>query len=86
MKDIAYNLSNMSNYFKIISIAALFLAAVISAGPVFAEHVGTIKGDRPSWYAVIKTENEGKKLYVKGDIFSPTRLLQETSFCHHSSY
>lgn len=57
------------NYFKIISIA-LFLTAIISAGSIFAEHVGTVEGDKPSWYAVIGTENKGKKLYVKGDIFS----------------
>lgn len=57
------------NYFKIISIT-FFAIAVILTGFVFAERVGTVEENKPSWYAVISRENKGKKLYVKGDIFS----------------
>ena len=55
----------MFKYFKII----LSFTTMISAGPVFADSVGTIEGNKSSWYAVIGVENKGKKLYVKGDIF-----------------
>jgi hypothetical protein len=58
----------MFKYFKIILIA-LSIAAINPARPVFAESVGTIEDNKSSWYAVIGTENKGKKLYVKGDIF-----------------
>jgi hypothetical protein len=58
----------MSKYFKIILII-LSLAAAVSAMPVFADSIGTIEDNKPSWYAVIGAENKGKKLYVKGDIF-----------------
>jgi hypothetical protein len=58
----------MFKYFKIILII-LCITAINSARPVFADSVGTIEDNKSSWYAVIGTENKGKKLYVKGDIF-----------------
>ncbi|MCX5693005.1 MAG: hypothetical protein NTX47_04910 [Candidatus Omnitrophica bacterium] len=58
----------MFKYFKIILII-LFIPAINSTRPVLADSVGTIEDNKTSWYAVIKTENKGKKLYVKGDIF-----------------
>src|SRR3989338_10824363 len=58
----------MFKYFKIILII-LLLSAVNSARPVLADTVGTIEDSKSLWYAVIKTENKGKKLYVKGDMF-----------------
>nr|MBU1327783.1 hypothetical protein [Candidatus Omnitrophota bacterium] len=39
----------------------------------FAEPVGTVEDSKSSWYAVIGTENKGKKLYMKGDLFSPDK-------------
>ncbi len=42
---------------------------IISARPVFADSVGTVKDSKTSLYAVIGAENKGKKLYIKGDIF-----------------
>lgn len=59
----------MFKYLGIISIL-LSITAVISPGFTFGDQVGTIENNKPSWYAVIGTENKGKKLYVKGDIFS----------------
>ena len=58
----------MFNYLKIIFIRVSIIT-IISAGPVFADPVGTIEDNKSSWYAVVAAENKGKKLYVKGDIF-----------------
>lgn len=57
----------MFKYFKIIYILVLITAW---SWPVFAGQVGTIESSKSSWYAVIGTEDKGKKLYMKGDIFS----------------
>ena len=58
----------MSKYLKILLIIS-FISIVNSARPVLADIVGIIEDSKSLWYAVIKTENKGKKLYVKGDIF-----------------
>ena len=57
--------------FKRLKIIAAVLSIIImnSAMPGFAGPVGTVENSKASWYAVIGTENKGKKLYVKGDIF-----------------
>lgn len=55
----------MFKYFKII----LFITAISSLGPVFSRSARAIEEKDSSYYAVIETENKGKKLYVKGDIF-----------------
>lgn len=58
--------------FKSFKIIAAILSVIImnSAMPGFAGPVGTVENNKASWYAVIGTENKGKKLYMKGDIFS----------------
>lgn len=58
----------MFKYLKILLIIS-FISIVNSARPVPADTVGTIEDSKSSLYAVIKTENRGKKLYMKGDIF-----------------
>ncbi|MDP2911683.1 MAG: hypothetical protein Q8N76_05075 [Candidatus Omnitrophota bacterium] len=69
----------MFKYFKIVLII-VSMAAIAYERPVFSESVGTIEDNKVSWYAIIGTENKGKKLYVKGDIFSsdenPARYLR----------
>lgn len=64
--------------FYLISILIIYIVFGAAEGPlVFAEDqnrgssnvVGTVE-DKPSWYAVISSAQRGKKLYVKGDIFS----------------
>ena len=67
----------MFKYFKIV----LIVAAVIAyERPVFSESVGTIENSKASWYAIIDTGNKGRRLYIKGDIFSsdknPARYLR----------
>lgn len=52
-----------------IIIIILYVAIISLAKPVFADSVGTVEDTKSSWYAVIGTEDKGKKLYVKGDIF-----------------
>ncbi|MCX5687477.1 MAG: hypothetical protein NTV71_02365 [Candidatus Omnitrophica bacterium] len=69
----------MFKYFKIVSII-LSLTITTLARPVFADSVGTIEDSKSSLYVVIGTENKGKKLYGKGDIFSsdknPAKFLK----------
>jgi hypothetical protein len=50
----------------------LFIIAVIItlARPIFASPVGTIKENKSSWYAIIGTQDKGRKLYMTGDMFS----------------
>lgn len=57
--------------------ASIFI--INPAGPIFSDPVGTIEDNKSSWYAVIGTENKGKRLYVRGDLFSSGRN-QERSF------
>lgn len=59
----------MCRHLKIIFIIASIIT-INSAKPVLASPVGTIEDNKSSWYAVIGTENKGKRLYVKGDLFS----------------
>ena len=69
----------MFRYFKI-ALIIVSMAAIAYERPAFSESVGTIEDSKASWYAIINTENKGKKLYVKGDIFSsdenPARCLR----------
>ncbi|MEK6733159.1 MAG: hypothetical protein AABY55_05980 [Candidatus Omnitrophota bacterium] len=69
----------MFKYFKIILIV-LSAAVIACERPGFSESVGTIEESKATWYAIIGTENKGRKLYVKGDIFSsdeyPARCLR----------
>jgi hypothetical protein len=62
----------------------IYILTGVAAGPmVFAEDfsngssksVGTVEDTRPSWYAVINSGTKGKKLYVKGDIFSSDKYM-----------
>jgi membrane-associated protease RseP (regulator of RpoE activity) len=53
--------------FKILLITAV---TIILAEPIFAGTVGIVKESKTSWYAIIGTQNKGKKLYVIGDMFS----------------
>jgi len=81
MKDNKYNLSNMPRYILIL----FMIFAIHNSALVFAEDqkagsssvVGTVE-DRPSWYAVINSPQRGKKLYVKGDIFSSDKHLTKS--------
>ena len=57
----------MFNRFKILFIIT---AVIILGGPLFASPVGTVKENKSSWYAIIGTQNKGKKLYMTGDMFS----------------
>jgi len=61
--------------FKRFKIVFIILSAAMAAlvMPVFADSVGTIEDSKPSWYAVISSENKDKKLYVKGDTLSSDR-------------
>ncbi|OIO32993.1 MAG: hypothetical protein AUJ70_04265 [Candidatus Omnitrophica bacterium CG1_02_40_15] len=54
-------------------IVILSIFIIIFTRPVFADTVGAVKDSKSSWYAVIGSENKGKKLYMKGDIFSPDK-------------
>ncbi len=62
----------MHKHLKIIA-AILSIIIMNSARPGLAGPVGTVENSKSSWYAVIRTENKGKKLYMKGDIFSPDK-------------
>jgi hypothetical protein len=62
----------MCIYFKILFIALSIILSSLNQ-PIFADSVGTVEDNKSLWYAVIKTENKGKKLYVKGDIFSSAK-------------
>jgi len=53
--------------FKILFIITFVITL---AGPIFASPVGTVKENKSSWYAIIGTQNKGKKLYMTGDMFS----------------
>jgi len=67
----------MFKHFKIVFIV-LFAAITTSAGPVFADSVGTVEDSKPSWYAVVCVKNKDKKLYIKGDILSSDKNTAES--------
>lgn len=60
----------MCKSFKIIFIISAITGMACDSRPIFAESVGTVEQDRPSWYAVIGTDGKGRRLCVKGDMFS----------------
>ncbi|MDP2920759.1 MAG: hypothetical protein Q8O12_00115 [Candidatus Omnitrophota bacterium] len=62
----------MFNYLRII-LLILFISSEADLAPVFSATVGTVEAKKSSWYAIVRTENKGKKLYVKGDIFSSNK-------------
>jgi len=59
----------MFNYLRI-TLLILFISTEALLAPVLSATVGTVEADKSSRYAIVKTENKGKRLYVKGDIFS----------------
>ncbi len=56
--------------FKRLKILFITTFAIILAGPIFASPVGTVKENKSSCYAIIETQDKGKKLYMTGDMFS----------------
>ncbi len=55
--------------FKRFKILFIITFVITLAGPVFASPVGTVKENKSSWYAIIETQNKGRKLYMTGDMF-----------------
>ncbi|MBU1912735.1 MAG: hypothetical protein KKB22_04295 [Candidatus Omnitrophica bacterium] len=56
--------------FKRFKILFIITFVITLAWPLFASPVGTVKEKKSSWYAIIGTQNKGRKLYMTGDMFS----------------